>query len=153
MPLAFQLVYELDPEIAAALEEAARRMVVAAGMGDGLDGEPEVTLRLVGDEEMRALNRDYRSIDRPTDVLAFAMREAPGGEAAPELLGDVVVSVETADRQRRGALGDELRFLFAHGLCHLLGYDHQSDVEEAEMNARIKSLLAESERDGRVRAA
>lgn len=153
MPLAFQLIADLDAEIAGSLEEAARRMVVAAGKGDGLDAEPEVTLRLVGDAEIRDLNRDYRSVDRPTDVLAFAMREAPGGEAAPELLGDVVVSIETAERQRRGSLEAELRFLFAHGLCHLLGYDHQSDAEEAEMNARVDSLLAEAERDGGVRAA
>ena len=153
MPLAFQLAGELDEAIAAALEAAARRMVIAAGLGDGLDEEPEVTLRLVDDDEIRALNLRYRSIDAPTDVLAFAMREAPGGEAAPELLGDVVISIETAERQRRGSLDAELRFLFAHGLCHLLGYDHHDDPEEDEMNARMNSLLAEADRSGPVSAA
>jgi len=125
------------------LERRARAMVVASSSQEGLDEPLEVCLRLTSDAEVRGLNRDYRRVDVATDVLAFALREAPGGEAAPHLLGDIVISVECAERQREGrSLAEELELLFAHGLCHLLGYDHRSDREEAEMNARVDSLLA-----------
>ena len=150
--LALQLAPDLDidAEVSAELERAAARMVIAAGLGDLLDEEPEVTLRLVGDGEIRELNRSYRGRDAATDVLAFAIREGPAGEALPSLLGDIVISVDTAARQARGSLSAELLHLFAHGLCHLLGYDHQSDREEAEMNARARRLLAEARREGEV---
>ena len=104
-----------------------------------------------------ALNKTYRRKDAPTDVLAFAQREGPGKAAQPSLLGDIVISVETARRQarRKGPAGlhAELRTLAAHGLCHLLGYDHRDDAEEAVMNARVASLLAEASRRGHIRAA
>ena len=84
-------------------------------------------------------------------------REGPGGQLHPSLLGDVIISVETARRQarRRGPAGlcAELRVLAAHGLCHLLGYDHRDDAEEATMNARAAALLVEAARAGRIRAA
>lgn len=125
------------------LRTAATRMVAAAEAVEAL-GEPlELCLRVTGDAEIRELNKTYRGQDAATDVLAFALREALGGEAAPHVLGDIVVSLETAERQRgERPLGRELEVLFAHGLCHLLGYDHNDDLEEAEMNARIASLLA-----------
>jgi probable rRNA maturation factor len=136
-----------------------RRMARAAARAEGLD-DVEVAVRLVDDDEIHALNRAYRKKDRPTDVLAFAQREGPGGALHPELLGDVIISVPTARRQasarkRRGPLGlyGELLFLASHGLCHLLGYDHRDDAEEAEMNARMAALRAEAARRGRVRAA
>jgi probable rRNA maturation factor len=133
------------------------RMVRAAARAEGRD-DLELALRLTDDRVIRELNRDYRKIDRPTDVLAFAQREAATARRAqPGLLGDVVISVETARRQakRRGTAGlfAELRFLAAHGLCHLLGYDHRDDAEEAEMNARMAALIAEAGRRGAIRAA
>jgi probable rRNA maturation factor len=132
-------------------------MVRAVALADrALGGDPEVGLTLVGDAEIHALNRDYRKKDKPTDVLAFALREAEGAGLHPGVLGDVVISVETARRQARGrghGLVGELEFLWAHGLCHLLGYDHQTDRQEREMNARMKALLDEARRGGKVRAA
>jgi len=132
------------------------RMVRAAARRDRRD-DYEVSLRLVGDAAIRALNRDYRSKDRPTDVLAFAQRprviEAPGGAIHAGLLGDIVISVDTARRQARHGLYRELLHLASHGLCHLLGYDHRTDAEEAEMNARAAVLRAEARRRGRVRPA
>ncbi len=113
----------------------------------------EVAVRMAGDAEIRALNRDYRNADRATDVLAFSQREGEGGGLHPEVLGDIVISVETAARQQKQGLFFELVFLYAHGLCHLLGYDHQTDAEEAEMDTRVAALLAESSRRGRIRAA
>ena len=109
--------------------------------------------RLVGDAKIHALNRGYRRKDRPTDVLAFAQREGPAGALHPGLLGDIVISVDTARRQARRGLYRELMHLASHGLCHLLGYDHRNDAEEAEMNARAAALRAEAARRGRIRPA
>lgn len=136
------------------LARRARRMVRAVGLADpGLGAEVEVGLTITDDVEIHGLNRTYRRKDRPTDVLAFAMREGKGAGLAPGLLGDVVISIETARRQKKGTLAAELEHLFSHGLCHLIGYDHRTDEEEAEMDARMAALRAEGKRRGRVRAA
>jgi probable rRNA maturation factor len=132
----------LFAEVARMARAAAR----AAGRPDY-----EVALRLVSDPEMRVLNREYRGKDKPTDVLAFAQQEGPA--AADDVLGDLVISVDTARRQAKRGLYAELLHLASHGLCHLLGYDHRDDAEEREMNARAAALRAEARRRGRVRAA
>jgi probable rRNA maturation factor len=125
------------------------RMARAAARHDGR-ADYEVALRLVGDATIRGLNRAYRSKDRPTDVLAFAQREGPGGALHPGILGDVVISVDTARRQARHGLYRELLHLASHGLCHLLGYDHRDDAEEREMDARAAALREEAGRRGRI---
>ena len=139
----------------AGLRRALRRMVTAAARHD--DAPLEAAFRFTTDAVIHQLNRDFRAKDQPTDVLAFAQREGPAGATASAVLGDVIVSVETARRQqrRRGPAGldAELRFLAAHGLCHLLGYDHQTDAQERTMNARMAALLREAARGGRVRSA
>jgi probable rRNA maturation factor len=86
-------------------------------------------------------------------VLAFAQREGPAASVHAALLGDIVISVDTARRQARRGLYRELVHLASHGLCHLLGYDHRDDAEEREMNARAAALRAEAVRRGRVRPA
>jgi rRNA maturation RNase YbeY len=109
-------------------------------------GETPSTLSvaLVDDATMQQLNREWRGKDRPTDVLAFAQRE---GEAPhdPSLLGDVVISIPTAERQaeRRGwPLERELTELLVHGILHLLGYDHEgSSTEARRMRARTREVL------------
>lgn len=116
------------------------RALVAAG-----EAGAEMTLSLVDDDEIHALNRDYRDKDKPTDVLSFSMREGEGGTLHPELLGDVVISVETAARQAaEGArpLADELLHLAVHGLAHLCGYDHATLDEERVMFAWEAELRA-----------
>jgi probable rRNA maturation factor len=128
------------------------RMARAAARTDGR-ADYEVSVRLVDDAAIHALNRGYRKKDKPTDVLAFAQREGPGGQLHPELLGDIVISVDTARRQARRGLYRELLHLASHGLCHLLGYDHRDDDEERAMNARAAALRAEAARRGAVRAA
>lgn len=118
--------------------------------------ELEVSLRLTDDPTIRELNRDFRKKDKPTDVLAFAQREGPSG-VGPQLLGDIVISLATARRQAKkktpAGLFTEVRFLASHGLCHLLGYDHNDDEEERVMNARMASLLAQAQGRGPIRAA
>jgi probable rRNA maturation factor len=138
------------------LRTEVARMVKAAARTEGRD-DLEATLRLCGDAVIHELNRDYRKKNKPTDVLAFALREAEDAKLHPTLLGDIVISVETARRQakRKGAAGlhAEVLFLASHGLCHLLGYDHNDDAEEHEMNTRMAALRAEAVRRGRIRAA
>ena len=123
-------------------------MARAAARTEGI-ADFDVALRLTDDAAIHALNRDYRAKDKPTDVLAFPQQ--PSVHAG--VLGDIVISVPTARRQARRGLYHELRFLAAHGLCHLLGYDHHDDAEEFVMNARMAALLAEASRRGRIRAA
>jgi len=102
----------------------ARLRRVLVGAASALRVKGEMSLVLAGDRLLRRLNRTYRGKDRPTDVLSFP---GGGGEAG---LGDVVISVETAERNARGlgrTLGQELDVLALHGFLHVLGYDHETD--------------------------
>ena len=107
----------------------------------GLDPDrDEWSLTFVDDAAIHQLNRDYRGVDRPTDVLSFALEEAesPKGlpKGAPRMLGDVVIAVPTAVRQaeeRGHAVEAELGLLMIHGLLHLLGLDHDTAEAKAEM--------------------
>jgi probable rRNA maturation factor len=95
---------------------------------------------LTDDERITELNRTYRGVDGPTDVLAFSLHEG----AEENLLGDVVVSVETARRQadeHGQSLDDEVEMLLVHGLLHLLGYDHAQPEEGRRMFARQDQFL------------
>ncbi len=101
----------------------------------------ELSVALVGDAEMRDLNRDYRHKDRPTDVLAFPMD--PSGRRG-SLLGDVVISVDTAVRQAAEIGVDpavEVRSLLVHGFLHLLGYDHEQSPSAARRMFRKQRAL------------
>lgn len=108
-------------------------------------------MSLVDDAEIARLAGDYGRPRRATDVLAFAQREAAAADAG--LLGDIVISIDTARRQAKRGLYAELLHLASHGLCHLLGYDHRTDDEEQVMNARAAALRREGRRTGRVHAA
>lgn len=94
---------------------------------------------------MRTLNRRYRRKDRTTDVLSFAAREGGGPQVPGEPLGDIVISVPTAERQARKdgeTLRRSLDRLLIHGLLHLLGYDHERGRRDARrMEARERALL------------
>ena len=107
-------------------------------------GAVELSVALVDDATIRRLNKEYRGYDKPTDVLAFALREGePFASVDDEPLGDVVLSVPTAARQARKArrtLLDEATMLLAHGLLHLLGFDHATKAEELVMKAKTVEL-------------
>ncbi len=102
----------------------------------------ELSLALVGDEEIRRLNGHFRSRDEPTDVLSFPVDDPP--PSGPRLIGDVIISVEKAARQarkRRRSLDDEMEVLLIHGILHNLGYDHERGPEdEREMRALERRL-------------
>jgi probable rRNA maturation factor len=123
------------PALAARLGRDARRLLRGLGREDA-----ELSLLLVSDREMRALNRRWRGRDRPTDVLSFPQDDARG-----PLLGDVVISIDTARRQaaeQRTTVGREAGRLLIHGLLHLLGYDHERSVTEARRMQRRERALA-----------
>ncbi|MFB3926173.1 MAG: rRNA maturation RNase YbeY [Syntrophales bacterium] len=92
-------------------------------------GDHDVSLLLVDDEGMRNLNRRYLDRDRPTNVISFPMREGEFRYINPRVLGDIVISVETARRDaEKGllALEDEIDYLMIHAVLHLLGYEHEA---------------------------
>ena len=127
----------------------ARRMLAALELEDA-----ELSIVLCDDATIHALNRDHRKKDRPTDVLAFAMREGPYAELAGHMLGDVVISLDTAARQAREKkvrFDREVTMLLAHGLLHLLGHDHRTRTEERRMTARTDALIAAAIRRSIVR--
>ena len=107
--------------------------------------EAELSILLTDDAQIHDLNRDYRDKDVPTDVLSFGQDE---GEAFPGMvpvLGDLVISLQTAERQAielGHSVAAEVRVLLVHGLLHLLGHDHMGDKERAEMAAAEDALLA-----------
>jgi probable rRNA maturation factor len=115
-------------------------------LGDLGCRDSELSILLVDDDEMQRLNREYLSRDHPTNVLAFAMRDGEDQHVHPALLGDVVISAETAQRealQRDVTLEAEMALLLAHGILHLLGYDHENDPKEtAQMETKEQEILS-----------
>ena len=123
-----------------ALKRRAERMLEALSLSSA-----ELSIMVCDDATIHALNRTHRRKNKPTDVLAFALREGTPIPGAETLLGDVVISLDTALRQARErghSLWAEVTLLLAHGLLHLIGYDHQTDAEERRMNARADMLVA-----------
>jgi probable rRNA maturation factor len=105
-----------------------------------------IDLLFVDDKEIQNLNNAYLNRNNPTNVLSFGMTEGEFGNINPQILGDIVISVETASRQALIShidLIDELEFLIIHGLLHLCGYNHENtSVEKAiEMNCRERELF------------
>lgn len=114
--------------------------------------ESELSILLCGDELIHTLNLEHRGKDKPTDVLSFPQSEfqrpeRPKKGSSLKLLGDVVISLDTAQRQadsRKRPLEDEVRFLLAHGILHLLGYDHATPEEKLIMTKRTRELVKRS---------
>jgi probable rRNA maturation factor len=129
----------------ARLERSARAILADVG-----EAAAELGILFVGDRRMKGLNRRYRGKDRTTDVLAFAMREACMPHAvrfAPDMLGDVVISVPTAWKQAIEAgrsLNAELTCLLIHGILHLCGYDHERSEKEARRMHRRERMIQRS---------
>ena len=115
-----------------------------------LDGA-ELSILLVGDDEMRGINSEYRGKDRPTDVISFAMSDGEFPGINKDILGDVVISLDTAKRQaiERGvSFREEVDFLLIHGILHLNGYDHErSELERLRMEEKERELIDKLEQD------
>ena len=116
----------------------------------GLSEGVEVGVTFLDDAAIQELNRDYRDKDRPTDVLSFALNEGDEPEIvdAPEeeLLGDILISLETTARQAEEyghTLERELAYLTVHGMLHLLGYDHMKKKDKKVMRKQEEAVLRE----------
>jgi probable rRNA maturation factor len=133
--------------------------VLAALAAEKVAGPLEIDCLITDDSTMRDLNRRYRGIDQPTDVLSFALDEAgpadtvftgpPGPQAR---MGILVVSYTTALSQaerNRIAVEDELRLLLVHGILHILGYDHGTHADALAMRRRERGILGLLKRTGR----
>ncbi len=136
------------PEIKhAPIREAIERVLESEKRRDA-----EVSVLLADDSRIREMNRLYRDVDSPTDVLAFAMAEGEFPEVHPEVLGDIVISVERAQEQaglaHRGLM-EELRLLAIHGTLHLLGYEDETVAGRARMRKLAQKYLKAGEGPGR----
>lgn len=132
------------------LGQGIERAVLLAGGSE----DSEVSLSLVDDERIHELNREYRGVDRPTDVLSFALQEESEEEPeistgdfgpADDLLGDVIISVPRAREQAQEyghSLARELVYLAVHGTLHLMGYDHEQDEERRAMRRKEEEVMA-----------
>lgn len=137
----------LTEETLQAVVALAERVLRAYGRVDA-----EVGITLTDEETIHRLNRDYRGVDAPTDVLSFALEEgedepAAGEEEIPDLLGDIIICLPYARRQAEEyghSFQRELLYLTVHGLLHLLGHDHQMEEERRRMRAEEEKFLAEA---------
>ena len=127
--------------------DAVRRAVLTVGELYGVM-DAEVSVTLTDDAHIHVLNRDYRSVDRPTDVLSFALTESeePAILDAPYgvVLGDLVISLERAAAQAEEyghSVLRELSFLTVHGMLHLLGYDHIEEEDRVEMEEEQRHVM------------
>ena len=97
--------------------------------------DAELSILIVDDPQIATLNKKYLSLNGPTNVIAFPMRTDQFSNINPELLGDVVISIETAEKEGKSiGISMEERFtqLLVHGILHLLGYDHEKSEQEAD---------------------
>ncbi len=129
------------------IEENAKRAVEMVGKLYGVENA-EVSVTLTDDAYIHTLNRQYRNIDKPTDVLSFALNESEEPEITdgPEVnvLGDIIISVERAGEQAKEyghSLQREIAFLTVHGMLHLLGYDHMEEEERLEMEQEQRIVM------------
>ena len=129
------------------IEENVR--AAAEKVGELYGGENgEVSVTLTNNDYIHQLNRKYRQIDRPTDVLSFALNESeePDIENGPDInvLGDIILSVERAEEQAADyghSLRREIAFLTVHGMLHLLGYDHMEEADRLEMEKEQRYVM------------
>lgn len=133
------------------LKMLVRRAIEATLDCEGYQNPCEVSVTFTDDASIHALNQKFRGVDRPTDVLSFPLFDYEGASAEPPvdeligMLGDVVISLETAARQAETfghSFEREVAFLTVHSMLHLLGYDHETgDADEADMRARQRTVM------------
>lgn len=116
-----------------------------AACGDAVPAPCEVAITLTDDARIRVLNRDWRGMDKATNVLSFPQPDLPEDADAPQPLGDIIVALETlaAEAAAEGkSPRNHLAHLVVHGSLHLMGYDHMDDHEAEEMEALEREILA-----------
>ena len=126
------------------MDEKLKSVVKTVLETEGLPLEYEVSITFVDIDEIHKLNKEFRSVDRPTDVLSFPMDEDFSIEGVDTMLGDIVISMDIAKDQAKDfghSLDREIMYLTAHSMLHLLGYDHMDEAEKIEMRAREKEVM------------
>lgn len=121
-----------------AIEAAARQAIASAEVA-------EVAIVLTDDSGIRTLNRDWRGIDKPTNVLSFPAAQAPAGGTQPRMLGDIAIAYETTRREadnENKPFAHHLSHLAVHGFLHLVGHDHETDDEAETMEGLERTILA-----------
>ncbi|CEH29644.1 rRNA maturation factor [Aneurinibacillus migulanus] len=152
MSIEIEFIQEYEPELSEELLALLRQVLEEAARTEEVEGE--LTVTFVDNERIHELNREYRGIDRPTDVLSFAMNEEGEEEMEifldeemddmPNMLGDVIISIPKAQEQAKEyghSFEREMGFLAVHGFLHLNGYDHETEAEEREMFGRQEEIL------------
>ncbi len=142
---------QTEVKIPVGLRLLIRKCCHAALEEEKIEHDAEVSVLLVNNEEIQKLNSEYRNIDRPTDVLSFPLGENGKYDEDPEtgayLLGDIVISLETALKQSQiygHSIEREIGFLTVHSMLHLLGYDHEeSSLAERIMREKEEQILSE----------
>src|SRR5476649_2030673 len=130
-------LWDAQPQAEQTVREAIAAASTALSTSDG-----EVSIVLTDDTAIRALNRDWRGIDKPTNVLSFPAPKIGGGNA---MLGDIVIAYETLAREcadENRVFLHHLAHLTVHGFLHLIGYDHQNDADAEEMEGLESKIMA-----------
>lgn len=138
--------YEDDSLRSEQNEAVIRRVCDEVGRVYGPEEPWEMSVFLCDNKRIHELNREYRHIDRPTDVLSFALNEGDevNGEAESQLLGDLVISLERTAEQAKEyghPFERELAYLTVHGCLHVLGYDHMTEEDKKEMRTEEEFIL------------
>ena len=158
--MSFFLEKEVEPDFDFDYEEVARKVVDFSLEHEGFPYEAEVNLTLTDNDGIWAINKQFRQIDRPTDVLSFPMLsyETPGDfsflseendddfnpDTGEVILGDIIISVDKVKEQAREyghSLKREFAFLITHSMLHLFGYDHMEPDEAAVMEDHQRKIL------------
>ncbi|PCN44410.1 rRNA maturation RNase YbeY [Brevibacillus laterosporus] len=153
--LTIEIINEQDEEITQEHQQLIENCLQKAAQFEEIKGE--VVITLVNNERIHELNRDYRGVDRPTDVLSFALNEEGEGDMEifveesefddyPNMLGDIIISIPRTKEQAQDyghSFERELGFLAVHGFLHLIGYDHGTPEEEKDMFTRQENILQE----------
>lgn len=157
--MTFHFEYETEDKLEFDYEELIQKVVLAVLDYEKCPYEAEINIVLTNNEEIHKINKEYRNIDRPTDVLSFPMLEyeKPGDfsrveedmslfhpESGELLLGDIMISVEKIREQAMEyghSLERELGFLVAHSVLHLCGYDHMEEEERKIMEAKQREIM------------
>jgi metalloprotein, YbeY/UPF0054 family len=139
------------------IESIIEKTIKMCMKSEQLDKNYDVSVLIVDDEEIRSINKEHRNIDKSTDVLSFPMADFKDGQLISDegdydlemdelILGDIIISAETAKRQAETyghSFEREMAFLTAHSCFHLLGYDHMEEDEEKVMFKKQEDILKE----------
>lgn len=154
-------LYDETKRVAVEHLNLIKNIILVAAQKLELEENAEVSITIVDNSKIHEINKEYRSVDRPTDVISFAIEDnddnylenffnTEAGEneiEIPRLLGDIFISIDRAEEQAEAfghSLERELGFLSVHGFLHLNGYDHQTDEEEKVMNDLQEKILKEN---------